>query len=289
MCACPSEVTVRSRIAAVAAAALLVSACSATTTGPPSDGAAMAHIHGLGINPADGALYAGTHYGVYRLVPGRQPERVSDAVGDFMGFTVVGPDHFLGSGHPSEHAAGQPANLGLIESTDGGRTWAPVALSGDADFHALEYRDGLVIGLDSATRTVMVSTDQRTWQRRAAVGAIDIAVSPANPNDILATTAQGVVRSTDQAATFAPAGTEPALAFLAWPDDGPLFGVDPAGVVYASPDSAPTWQRRRELGQPPQALLAPGDGVLYVATDTAIHRSTDNGTTFETYYALQQP
>lgn len=278
-------------VALVGAAALVISACSTTTAPQPGPEApdGMTHIHGLGINPADGALYAGTHYGVYRIVAGRQPERVGDVVQDFMGFTVVGPDHFLGSGHPAEHATDQPPNLGLIESTDGGRSWTPVSLSGNADFHALEYRDGLIVGLDSATRTVMVSTDQHTWQPRAALRAIDIAVSPDNPNEVLATTAQGVVRSIDQAATFTRAGTGPALAFVAWPDDGPLIGVDPAGAVYASPDAARTWQQRREIRQQPQALLAAGDGVVYVATDKAIHRSTDNGTTFETYYALEQP
>ena len=34
----------------------------------------------------------------------------------------------------------QPSSLGLIESTDGGKTWQQLSLAGEADFHA---RSGL--------------------------------------------------------------------------------------------------------------------------------------------------
>ena len=55
-------------VALVVITGLLASACSASDSG---SGAAatrgLAHIHGLGVDPADETLYAGTHYGVYRL------------------------------------------------------------------------------------------------------------------------------------------------------------------------------------------------------------------------------
>lgn len=148
----------------------------------------LAHIHGLGVDPADGALYAGTHYGVYRFSYERNPARVGDIVQDLMGFTVASPNHFLGSGHPGEDALDHPPNLGLIESTDSGKSWTSVSMNGQADFHALDYRHGLVFGVYSSTRTVMVSADKHTWDQRAAISAVDIAVSPGNPNEILATT-----------------------------------------------------------------------------------------------------
>jgi hypothetical protein len=277
--------------ATIGAAALVASACStaSTPTSSQTPPVGLAHIHGLGINPADGTLYAGTHFGVYRVAAGRQPELVSNAVHDFMGFTVIGPDHFLGSGHPAEHSTNHPPNLGLIESTDGGSSWTATSLNGTADFHALEYRDGLIVGLDSATRTVMVSTDTHTWQARAELHAGDVALSPRNPNELLATTAQGLTRSTDQARTFIPVPSAPPLAFVTWPQDGPLIGVDLSGSVYASPDDGTTWQRHGQLSHQPAALTAAGDGVIYVATDNAIYRSPNNGTTFETFDALGKP
>ncbi len=53
-----------------------------------------------------------------------------------MGFTIVGPDSFLGSGHPGPGDPG-PSDVGLIRSDDGGAGWTPVSLSGRSDFHAL--------------------------------------------------------------------------------------------------------------------------------------------------------
>lgn len=135
-------------------AVLLAGACSNTETDSGRrDTRGLAHIHDLGINPADDMLYAGTHYGVYRLAREREPELVGDVVQDFMGFTVAGPDHFLGSGHPGEGDRNAAPDLGLIETTDGGQSWTSVSMNGEADFHSLDYRHGFVYGLDSGSST----------------------------------------------------------------------------------------------------------------------------------------
>jgi hypothetical protein len=282
------EVRMRSTVVALlAVTVLLAGGCSSNdTTSGQRDTRGLAHIHGLGVNPADGALYAGTHYGVYRLASERDPELVGGVVQDFMGFTVAGPDHFLGSGHPGEADADAPPHLGLIESTNGGQSWTSVSMTGEADFHSLDYRHGVVYGLDSRTQTVMVSADKHTWDQRATISAVDIAVSPRNASEILATTADGLARSLDQAKTFTPVGAQPQLVLLSWPDDGPVTGVDPIGTVYSSEDSGTTWRAGRALGERTQAVLAAGRGLVFVATEKGIHRSTDSGTTFEAFYAF---
>ena len=53
-----------------------------------------------------------------------------------MGFTVAGPGHYYASGHPGT-ATDLPQPVGLIESRDGGRTWAVLSRGGQSDFHAL--------------------------------------------------------------------------------------------------------------------------------------------------------
>ncbi len=59
------------------------------------------HVHALGVDPGDGSLFIATHTGLFRLpLDQESPERVSDLHQDTMGFTVAGPGHFLGSGHP---------------------------------------------------------------------------------------------------------------------------------------------------------------------------------------------
>ncbi len=119
------EVRPRAQLAALLL--LVVSACSSgagSTTSEGNDSAPapqMEHIHGIGVDPENGAIYAGTHYGLFRIEDGTAT-RVADRVQDFMGFTVAGPDHFLASGHPGEGQGGH-SSVGLIESTDGGQTW----------------------------------------------------------------------------------------------------------------------------------------------------------------------
>ncbi|MDQ3702378.1 MAG: exo-alpha-sialidase, partial [Chloroflexota bacterium] len=105
----------------------------------------VVHVHGLGINPKDGALFAATHTGLFRIPDEGQAERIADRYQDTMGFTVVGPDRFLGSGHPDlreAQAKRLPPLLGLIESKDAGQTWQPRSLAGQSDFHALRAAHG---------------------------------------------------------------------------------------------------------------------------------------------------
>ena len=140
---------------------------------PEADSAAMpiVHVHGLGVNPADDAVIVATHTGSFRLpADGGEPERLGDSFQDTMGFTVAGPDHFLGSGHPDVAGlqAGDPTRLGLTESTDGGLTWAIQSLGDEVDFHGLAFAHGRVYGWDSGTSRFMVSTDKREWETRAS-------------------------------------------------------------------------------------------------------------------------
>jgi hypothetical protein len=87
-----------------------------------------------------------------------------------MGFTVVGPDRLLGSGHPDGRER-LPPFLGLIESRDAGRTWRSVSLLGRRDFHLLEARRIFGFGTDYQTRgsDLLTSDDGgRSWRRRPA-------------------------------------------------------------------------------------------------------------------------
>ena len=86
----------RTRLAAMFVLAVLLTACGkgaheSPTGGVQSTDSGPQHVHGLGINPADGALVIATHTGLLRANPGeRQARRVGDLYQDTMGFTVVG-------------------------------------------------------------------------------------------------------------------------------------------------------------------------------------------------------
>lgn len=247
----------------------------------------VAHVHGLGVDPGDKTLYAATHFGLFRIPTQGAPTRIADRFQDTMGFTVLGPRHFLGSGHP-DPLEGKPPNLGLIESTDSGQTWRDQSLSGQADFHSLHAAHGQVYGYNSSSGTLMVSKDKLTWDQRAELPIADFAVSPTSPDVLVATTENGPAKSADGGRTFTVIDGAPPLLFVAWPQPGALYGITPAGAVILSPDQGKTWQQQGSLDGRPAALTATDATTVYAATDTGIYESTDAGKTFTTRYRIDR-
>lgn len=255
----------------------------------PSDPAAGAdagveHVHGLGVDPADGTLYAATHYGLFKIPETGPPTRVADRYQDTMGFTIVGPGHFLGSGHPDLREQDKPSRLGLIESADAGQTWTDLSLSGEADFHALEAAHGTVYGYDASSGRFMVTENRTDWDVRTTLPMADFTVSPDNPDLILATTEQGLAGSSDGGRTFAVLGDAPPLLLVSWPTSDALYGVTVAGAVLASTDGGTTWEQRGSLDGTPEAMTAVDATTVHAATDTGIYTSTDSGRTFSLRY-----
>jgi photosystem II stability/assembly factor-like uncharacterized protein len=263
---------------------LAASACSSGEGSTRSDGSdsaqtpQMEHIHGIGVDPGNGAIYAGTHYGLFRVEDGTAA-RVADRVQDFMGFTVAGPEHFLASGHPGEGQGGH-SSVGLIESTDGGKNWQELSLGGEADFHALEYRHGRVYGLNSMTGQLLVSEDKESWQELSREPIADFAVSPEDANVLIATTQQGLVQSSDGGRTFEAVSDAPLMVFVGWAEDGTLAGATPEGVLFTADAPGGDWTERGNVGGQPEALTVHSADEIYAATDGTVLVSTDGGATF---------
>lgn len=252
----------------------MVSPAGSTDTG-------VAHVHGLGINPKDGALYAATHTGLFRIPEEGRAERIADRYQDTMGFTVAGPDRFLGSGHPDItdrklRKPGRPPLLGLIESTDTGVTWHSVSLLGDADFHALTAAHGRVYGFDATSGRLMVSADMRAWDTRSTTAMADFAVDPVDPDHIVAATGERIIASVDGGRTW-ETQPGPPLLVLSWDEQSGLWGADTAGRVHRAGTEG-AWRNVGTLAGEPQALLARDDTVYAAAAHgglTTIYRSSD--------------
>ncbi len=236
------------------------------------------HVHGLGINPADGALFIATHTGLWRAPTGSTAaERVGDSKQDTMGFSVVGPDRFLGSGHPD--TPDLPPLLGLIESKDAGRTWTSISLLGEADFHVLRSTGRRVYGWDSSNERLMVSrNDGRKWTQEQAPGlVVDLAPHPANATRVVASTDQGLYVSNDEGRKWKPLPSS-AVGLLAWPTAARLYMVDGAGGVSASRNGGRQWNTVGDVGGQPAAFMAHGTSELYAALhDGTVKRSADGG------------
>lgn len=242
------------------------------------------HVHGLGVNPSDEALFIATHTGLFRAAKGeRRARRVANRFQDTMGFTVTGPDDFLGSGHP-DGRDDLPPFLGLIRSTDAGRTWKPVSLLGERDFHVLEAAGPRIYGygsdFDSREGGLLVSDDGgRRWEERTAPEPLaSLAIDPRNSDRVVASGERGIYSSTDAGGRWRPLAGEPGL--LAWTAPDALFLVRPDGSVSRSSDGGLSWQPAGETGGRPAAFDNDG-GDLYVALhDGRVERSSDGGRTW---------
>ncbi len=196
---------------------------------------------------------------------------------DLMGFTVAGPGRYLASGHPGLHVD-LPQPVGLIESTDGGQTWTPVSRQGQSDFHALTVSDAGVLGYDG---TLLASPDGRAWTPLAIPGEPHTLTAAPDGAAVLATTAAGLLRSTDGGVTWTPDGDAPLLQTVTWADATTAVGVDPAGVVWTSADAGANWQPGADLDSPPQAVAAAPDSArIAVVTAEAVLESVDGGRSF---------
>ena len=243
------------------------------------------HVHGLGVDPRDGALFIATHTGLFRAPDGqRKAKRVAGRYQDTMAFTVTGPNRFLGSGHP-DGREDLPPFLGLIESRDAGRSWKPVSLQGKADFHLLEVAGRRVYGFgsdfESREARFMVSENRgRTWSnRRIPEPFISLAVDPGDRNRLVAAGEGGLHRSTDGGRTWRSLRGRPGL--LAWAPGGRLYLAEQSGAVSASADSGGRWDEVGRLAAAPSAFDVGGRAELLAALhDGRIERSTDGGATW---------
>ena len=85
---------------AVGVGALAFAGCSDEAPSQGEGDDAMAHVHALGIDPADGRLYVATHFGLFALSNEGQASKVGTAGQDTMGFTVVGAQSLPGQRSP---------------------------------------------------------------------------------------------------------------------------------------------------------------------------------------------
>lgn len=212
-------------IAGGALLALLAAvAIYAATVRPPEAGGVVtpiseiSHVHGLAFDPhTPDRVYLATHHGLVRREAGDRWVQVGTRRMDLMGFNVSfrDPDVLFASGHP-EAGAREPNPLGLVRSTDGGQSWEILGMGGEADFHVLAVSPSdpdIMYGYNVARNPGLYTSRDggRSWQRLAPQGfpsdpreVYDLAVHPADPQQVLAGTQRGLLVSRDGGRQWAP-------------------------------------------------------------------------------------
>lgn len=259
----------------------------------PSEDPGVTHVHGLGVDPADGTLLAATHNGLFSLPDKGKATRIADRFQDTMGFVVSGPNRFLGSGHPDIRddrlrRPGKPPLLGLIESVDAGSTWKPLSLLGDADFQAIALSGTTIAAYDSTGDRLMTSQDGRTWETKASgIGMTAVALDPADPQRLVGVTSAGLQGSDDGGASFEPLESSPQGILVSWQAVGELWTVDGESRVWRAPGPEGPWSEQGVLPGSPEAFLVT-PSALYAAARSdersGVYQSTDRGRTWSLRY-----
>ncbi|MBA3422100.1 MAG: exo-alpha-sialidase [Thermoleophilaceae bacterium] len=243
-----------------------------------AEGRGGGHVHGLGVNPADGAVFVASHNGLFRAAPGDTQAHLVGTTGkDVMGFSIVGPNRFLGSGHPG---AGEdlPPSLGLILSTDAGRTFRPVSLLGEADFHVLRASGSRVYGFDGSSGRFLASGDGgRSWTELPDPPGtlVDLTIDPRDPDRLIASTDSGLSASSDVGRSWRRLGEQ--IALVAWAAPERLFILDAEGEVAMSLDGGRRFRPTGRVPGEPVSFMAAGNDLYVALSDNRVMRSSDGG------------
>lgn len=266
--------------AIVASLALTGCGKDASSQAAGNEAAALpsSHVHGISRDPGSGKVNLATHEGLFVLQPDGSWKHVGPQV-DLMGFAVSGPGTFYASGHPGP-GVDLPQPVGLMKSTDAGDTWTILSRGGESDFHALTASSTGVVGFDGALR---VTEDGKTWSEGVLAGEPRTLAAAPDGSNVLATTEQGVLSSTDGGGTWVPLASAPVLLLTAWADSKTVVGVTPEGVLAISSDAGRTWLGDLAKLSNGQAVSASRDKAgaleILVVTDKGVFQSLDSGAT----------
>jgi photosystem II stability/assembly factor-like uncharacterized protein len=207
----------------------------------------------------------------------------SATLGTFLEIRSTGPGQLLGSGHPDKLGT-LPNFLGLLRSTDGGKTWSAVARLGDADLHKIELIHNKLYAFDAVLSAMLISSDGgKTFQEEFTPRGlmIDFEVDPSDPERIVASTDKELFRTEDAGKSWRPLTSADGIR-LSWPQPNTLYRADKDGTVRVSSDGGTRWKEVGAVGGEPYELRPTGPkGLLLVLSDGSILETKDGGATWQ--------
>jgi photosystem II stability/assembly factor-like uncharacterized protein len=249
------------------------------------------HIHGLGYSSDGKRLFIPVHNGIKVYAN----DKWSDAPGekhDYMGFSAA-DNGFYSSGHPAVGSKFKNP-MGLIKSTDEGKSITVLALEGEVDLHGMSvsYRTHSLYVLNSEPNSKMkqaglfYSRDEgKSWVSSLMTGLSGqiaaLAVHPTKDAIVTMGTASGAYLSKDNGQTFAAVYTEQPVSTLAFTDNGDLLiGTAKAELINVNLETkqSVTVKTPVQTGDiityltgspvnPKEMAIATGNKDVYVSTD----------------------
>jgi photosystem II stability/assembly factor-like uncharacterized protein len=259
-------------------------------------GGIVAGLLFLGVNPASGAgqdigslshihsvraygdqVILGTHEGLFRYVDEKTVLFIGKEIFDVMGLAVLGKKLYA-SGHPGPGSK-LPEPVGLLLSSDSGKSWKKMGLQGEVDFHLLEIAGADMYGVDSGSGNLLYSSNAgKKWTSRGKNLMSDIAVNPGKVGSALALR-DGKLISTQNSFTKMRA-IDSALAFssIDWLADSLL--ATSGKSLYRSGDLGLTWKKVSDFPEA-ASTVTQSSKIIAVVAGSSIFKSTDRGKTFK--------
>ncbi len=263
----------------------------------------LPHIHGMGFSSDGRQLVVAAHDGLRVFADGEWlvPNL---PVNDYMGYSPTDTG-FYSSGHPGPGS--KLVNpLGLVSSTDGGKTLTKLGFEGESDFHLMGvgYKSHAVYVANPAPNSKLQTglyyslDDGRTWNQSAAQGVmaqpIQIAVHPSAPNVVALATEAGLFLSSDHGDAFERVGDAQPVTAASFDSAGEklYFGSTTLGVYdvngkQTSRFQTPTIAAKDAIGyvainpvQPNEMVIATFGRDIYLSKDGSQtwQQIADNGT-----------
>ena len=251
-------------------------------------------VNALDIDPATREFLLTTNRGFFRIaratgkvrtVRGTASIKTSSApVGAFLQIAATGPGRLIGSGHP-DRPGELPELLGVMESSDGGRTWRVISRLGESDVHKFVLKHDRVYATDTATGTLLVSRDGgRTFgEQTTPTGVLigDFEVDPENPRRIVAASDSELFVSVNGGAAWSRLARATGIR-LAWPAPDALYRALKDGSVQRSRDGGTSWRTTGRVGGEPARFKAVSREELYlVLSDATIVHTRDGARTWD--------
>lgn len=244
----------------------------------------LTHVHGLGFSKDGKKILIPSHDGLKAYEAGTWTAQ-EGAKHDYMGFVTV-DDGFYSSGHPEE-GSDLKNPLGLVKSTDVGKSLQMLGLEGETDFHLMTagFNSHVVYAITPQPNSKMYTAglyysnnDGDTWTKSEMKGISEeptsIAAHPTEESIVVIGTPTGVFLSKDYGKSFEKIVSEGQTTALSFNKQGDLFI---AGYL-----NQPYLQKMDMISLKAQKITIPAlteDAIAYFAQNPA----NDNQWTFATF------
>lgn len=255
----------------------------------------LMHIHGLGYSSDGKQLFIPAHDGLMVYSNGKW-NTVAGKKHDYMGFNIV-DDGFYSSGHPAPDA-GMKNPLGIVKSTDNGKTLQNLDLYGIEDFHsmAVGFKSHTIYVYNSKPNPKMGSIglyystdDTQTWNKSALKGInsepFAMAVHSTESAIVALGTKEGIFLSKDNGNQFELLPLRSPTTALAFGTQGDFWVGGPDSIVEKNGNNyfsykIPTLEQEDTVAFIAQNPVDENE-IVFATNKKSVFRSTDKGTSWD--------